>query len=59
MKLVNLLTDCSKKDAELIQVKLGLHGVKATLTGGNKKGANMELQINASDLEKAIEILKE
>lgn len=43
----------------MVQVKLGLYGVKATLTGGNKKGANMELQIKEEDLEKAIEILKE
>jgi|TARA_B100000795_G_scaffold270000_2_gene261777 type III secretory pathway lipoprotein EscJ len=59
MKLINILSDCSKKDAEMVQVKLELHGVKATLTGGNKKGANMELQIKEEDLEKAIAILKE
>jgi type III secretory pathway lipoprotein EscJ len=58
MKMINILSDCSKKDAEMVQVKLQIHGVKATLTGGNKKGANMELQINEADLEKAIEILK-
>lgn len=59
MKSINILSDCSKKDAEMIQVKLEMHGVKSKLTGGNKKGANMELQINEADLEKAIEILKE
>lgn len=59
MEKVNLLSDYSKKDAELIQAKLELHGVKSKLTGGDKKGNNMELQINASDLEKAIEILAE
>lgn len=59
MGLINILSDCSKKDAEMVQVKLNIHGVKSTLKGGNKKGANMELQINEEDLEKAIEILKE
>lgn len=59
MKTVNILSDCSKKDAEMVQVKLQIHGVQSKLTGGNKKGANMELQINADDLEKAIGILKE
>ena len=59
MKTVNILSDCSKKDAEMIKIKLELHGVKSKLTGGNKKGHNMELQINADDLEKAIKILEE
>jgi hypothetical protein len=58
MKMINILSDCSKKDAEMVQVKLQIYGVKSTLTGGNKKGANMELQINEADLDKAIEILK-
>jgi len=59
METVNILSDCTKKDAELIQVKLELHGVKSKLTGGDKKGKNMELQININDLEKAIKILEE
>ena len=59
MKTVNILSDCSKKDAEMVQVKLKLHGVDSTLTGGNNKGHNMELQINANDLERAIKILSE
>jgi len=59
MKTVNILSDCSKKDAEMIQVKLKLYGVNSKLTGGNKKGQNMELQIDANDLEKAIQILSE
>ena len=57
MKTVNILSDCSKKDAEMIQVKLKLYGVNAKLIGGNKKGHGMELQIDANDLEKAIQIL--
>ena len=56
--MINILSDCSKKDAEMVQVKLQIHGVASSLTGGNKKGANMELQIKETDLEKAIEILK-
>jgi len=59
MKTVNILSDCSKKDAEMVQVKLKLHGVDSKLTGGNKKGHNMELQIDANDLERAIKILSE
>ena len=59
MKTVNILSDCSKKDAEMVQVKLKIHGVESQLTGGNKKGKNMELQINEDDLEKAIKILQE
>lgn len=59
MGLVNIVSDCSKKDAEMVQVKLNIHGVKSKLTGGNKKGHNMELQINENDLEKAIKILQE
>ena len=43
----------------MIQVKLKLYGVNSKLTGGNKKGQNMELQIDANDLEKAIQILSE
>ena len=46
MGLVNIVSDCSKKDAEMVQVKLNIHGVKSQLTGGNKKGHNMELKIN-------------
>ena len=59
MNTVNIISDCSKKDAEMIQVKLNLHGVTSTLTGGNKRGHNMELQINADELDRAIQILKE
>ena len=59
MKTVNILSDCSKKDVEMVQVKLKLHGVDSTLTGGNKKGHNMELQIDVNDLERAIQILSE
>ena len=59
MGFVNILSDCSKKDAEMVQVKLKMHGVNSQLTGGNKKGHNMELQINENDLEKAIKILQE
>ena len=43
----------------MIKIKLEIHGVKSQLTGGNKKGHNMELKINANDLEKAIKILEE
>lgn len=59
MGFVNILSDCSKKDAEMVQVKLKIHGVESKLTGGNKKGHNMELQINEKDLGNAIKILKE
>ena len=41
MKTVNILSDCSKKDAEMVQIKLKLHGVDSKLTGGNKKGHNI------------------
>ena len=43
----------------MVQVKLKIHGVESQLTGGSKKGKNMELQINEDDLEKAIKILQE
>jgi len=57
IKTISILSDCSKKDAAMVQVKLKLHGVDSKLIGGNKKEHNMEIQINASDLERAIKIL--
>lgn len=59
MSYINILSDCSKKDAELVKAKLELHGVECKLAGGNKKGANLELQIKEADLMKAINLLKE
>ena len=59
MKTVNILSDCSKKDAEMVQVKLKPHVVDSKLTGGNKKWHNKKLQIDVNDLKRAIEILSE
>jgi len=59
MKTVNIFSDYSKKDTEMVQVKLTLHGVDSTLTVSNEKGHKLELQIDANPLERTIQILSQ